>query len=208
MAVARSRSSPIRAHLIREVRKLTTSHRHQAPLGPRLLDLGDRIFAPWHRFRADMIDCPTRQAELAPLQVELRHALEAGLDPPHTVVAGALCGNLLAGWPARWTFARVDWVEPTSASASAAERALHPAVLWRNGSFGTQSPDRGRFVERLPTVATPTSSRAGGSWTAWPRHHRRPPWPVAAVPRPGPSHLTISSSSPAPRTPVGPRPEA
>jgi transposase len=138
------------AHLIREFRKIAAYNQHQRPLGTRLLDITTRIFTVWYRFRATVIDRPTLLMELAPLQVELRQALEDGLDPPHAVVAGALCGNLLDSWPALWTFAHVDGVEPTN---NAAERALRPAVLWRKGSFGTQSADGSRFVERIMTVA-------------------------------------------------------
>ena len=138
------------AHLIREFRKIAAYNQHQRPLGTRLLDIATRIFAAWYRFRATTIDRPALLVELAPLQAELRLALEAGLDPPHAVVAGALCANLLDSWPALWTFARVDGVEPTN---NAAERALRPAVLWRKGSFGTQSDAGSRFVERIMTVA-------------------------------------------------------
>jgi transposase len=43
-------------------------------------------------------------------------------------------------------------VEPTT---NAAERALRPGVLWRKGSFGTQSAEGSRFVEAMMTaVAT------------------------------------------------------
>ncbi len=138
------------AHLIREFRKIAAYNQHQRPLGTRLLAITTRIFAAWYRFRAATIDRPTLLLELAPLQEELRHALEDGLDPPHAVVAGAVCGNLLDSWPALWTFAHVDGVEPTN---NAAERALRPAVLWRKGSFGTQSDAGSRFVERIMTVA-------------------------------------------------------
>jgi transposase len=138
------------AHLIRDFRKLAAYNQHQRPLGTRLLDITTRIFAAWYRFRAATIDRPTLLVELAPLQAELRQALDDGLDPPHAVVAGALCGNLLDAWPALWTFAHIDGVEPTN---NAAERALRPAVLWRKGSFGTQSDDGSRFVERIMTVA-------------------------------------------------------
>ncbi len=96
---------------------------------------------------------------MAPLQAKLRQALEDGLDPPHAVVAGALCGNLLECWPALWTFTQVDGVEPTN---NAAERALRPAVLWRKGSFGTQSDDGSRFVERLLTVAATGKQQGRG----------------------------------------------
>ena len=138
------------AHLIREFRKLAAYNQHQRPLGIRLLAITARIFAAWYRFRATAIDRPTLLVELAPLQAEFRRALEDGLDPPHTVVAGALCGHLLGFWPALWTFAHLDGVEPTN---NAAERALRPAVLWRKGSFGTQSDAGSRFVERILTVA-------------------------------------------------------
>ncbi|HVE74177.1 MAG TPA: IS66 family transposase [Mycobacteriales bacterium] len=147
------------AHLVREFRKLATYNQHQAPLGERLLDLSTRIFAIWYRFRAAAIDRPTLLVELAPLQAELRRALEDGLAPPHAVVAGALCGNLLDCWPALWTFAHVDGVEPTN---NAAERALRPAVLWRKGSFGTQSDHGSRFVERLLTVAASCKQQGRG----------------------------------------------
>jgi len=147
------------AHLIRDFRTIAAYNQHQRPLGERLLAISTRIFAAWHRFRAETIDRPTLQAELAPLQAELRQALETGLDPPHAVVAGALCGNLLDSWPALWTFAHVAGVEPTN---NAAERALRPAVLWRKGSFGTQSAEGSRFVERIMTVAASCKQQGRG----------------------------------------------
>jgi transposase len=138
------------AHLIREFRKIAAYNHHQQPFGERLLAITTRIFAAWYRFRAGTSDRPTLLLEMTPLQAELHQALEAGLKPPHAVVAGALCGNLLHSWPALWTFTRLDGVEPTN---NAAERALRPAVLWRKGSFGTQSDSGSRFVERFMTVA-------------------------------------------------------
>ncbi len=41
-------------------------------------------------------------------------------------------------------------VEPTN---NQAEQTIRPAVLWRKGSFGTQSDDGARFVERMLSVA-------------------------------------------------------
>ena len=40
-------------------------------------------------------------------------------------------------------------VYPTN---NVAERAIRPGVLWRKGSFGTQSADGSRFVEAMMTV--------------------------------------------------------
>ena len=48
-----------------------------------------------------------------------------------------------------WTFVRHAGVQPTH---HAAERASRPGVLWRKGSFGTQSADGSRIVEALMTV--------------------------------------------------------
>ena len=48
-----------------------------------------------------------------------------------------------------WTFVEVEGVEPTN---NAAEQALRQAVIWPKLSFGTQSSEGSRFVERLLTV--------------------------------------------------------
>ena len=74
--------------------------------------------------------------------------LRRGRESPDRKAAG-VCRELTKWWPALWTFARVEGVEPTN---NAAERALRPAVLWRKGSFGADSEAGSRFAERLLTV--------------------------------------------------------
>ena len=59
------------------------------------------------------------------------------------------CREILKLRQALWTFVRHEGVEPTN---DAAERAIRPGVLWRKGSFGTQSAEGSRFVEVLLTV--------------------------------------------------------
>jgi transposase len=85
----------------------------------------------------------------AGLQARLGRLLRRGQDSPDRKAA-ALCRQLRKWWPALWTFARVDGVDPTN---NVAERALRPAVLWRKGSFGSASEAGSRFAERLLTVA-------------------------------------------------------
>lgn len=53
--------------------------------------------------------------------------------------------------PALWTFVHTQGVEPTN---NAAERILRQGVLWRKGSFGTDSSNGSRFVERILTAVT------------------------------------------------------
>src|SRR3954470_14888618 len=83
-----------------------------------------------------------------PLQARLGRLLRRGQANPDRKAA-ALCRELDKWWAALWTFARVEGVEPTN---NAAERALRPAVLWRKGSFGSDSEAGSRFAERLLTV--------------------------------------------------------
>jgi hypothetical protein len=61
----------------------------------------------------------------------------------------AVCREVLKVYDALWTFVRVEGIEPTN---NTAERAIRPGVLWRKGSFGTQSAQGSRFVEAMMTV--------------------------------------------------------
>ena len=51
---------------------------------------------------------------------------------------------------ALFTFIDVEGVEPTN---NFAERSLRSYVIWRKISFGTQSENGNRFVERMSTVS-------------------------------------------------------
>ena len=59
------------------------------------------------------------------------------------------CHELLNVEQALWLFVRVTGIEPTN---NAAERALRPAVIWRQTSLGTQSVLGSQFVARMLTV--------------------------------------------------------
>jgi transposase len=59
--------------------------------------------------------------------------------------------NLLKLWPALWTFASQEGLEPTN---NHAERALRGAVIYRKLSFGSQSEDGERRIARLLSAHT------------------------------------------------------
>jgi transposase len=86
---------------------------------------------------------------LVPLQARLGRLLRREQENPDRKAA-ALCRELTKSWPALWIFARVEGVEPTN---NVAERTLRPTVLWRKGSFGSDSEAGSRFAERLLSVA-------------------------------------------------------
>ena len=103
----------------------------------------------WHRLRAGEFNRPELRRRLVPLQARLGRLLRRRRDSRDRKAA-TLCRELDKWWSALWTFARVEGVEPTN---NVAERALRPAVLWRKGSFGSDSQAGSRIAERLLTVA-------------------------------------------------------
>src|SRR3954451_6119538 len=136
------------AHLKRDFQALVDRGGAAAPVGRWGLAEIERLFALWHRFRAGECDRKELQRRLIPLQARLGRLLRRGQENPDRKAAG-LCRELTKRWPSLWTFSRVEGVEPTN---NVSERALRPAVLWRKGSFGTNSDPGSRFVERLLTV--------------------------------------------------------
>jgi transposase len=136
------------AHLKRDFQALVDRGGEAEPIGRWGLAEIERLFALWHRFRAGDFDRQELRRRLIPLQARMGRLLQRGQESLDRKAAG-LCRELLKWWPALWTFARVEGVEPTN---NGAERALRPAVLWRKGSFGSDSGAGSRVAERLLTV--------------------------------------------------------
>jgi transposase len=137
------------AHLKRAFQALVDRGGEAAPIGRWGLAETERLFALWHRFRTGEFGRQELRRRLIPLQARLGRLLRRGQENPDRK-AGGLCRELTKWWPALWTFARVEGIEPTN---NGAERALRPAVLWRKGCFGSDSEAGSRFAERLLTVA-------------------------------------------------------
>jgi transposase len=136
------------AHLKRDFQALVDRSGEAEPIGRWGLAEIKRLLALWHRFRAGECDRKELQRRLIPVQARLGRLLRHGQSNPDRKAAG-LCRELTKWWAALWTFARVDGAEPTN---NVSERALRPAVLWRKGSFGSDSEAGSRFAERLLTV--------------------------------------------------------
>ena len=146
------------AHLKRDLQGLVDRGDAAKEVGTAALALVHDLFATWHQYRDGPLDRAGLQAQMQPIQDAFGVVLAtgiAGTDPK----AATLCRSLDRLWPALWTFVDEDGVEPTN---NVAERAIRPAVLWRKGSYGTQSDSGARFVERLLTV-TATCRQQGHS---------------------------------------------
>ncbi len=136
------------AHLIREFRQMAEAGGSAAALGEALGMCARQLFHWWHRVRDGTLQRSSFCAYTRQLRLEVRALLREGASCEDAKSA-ALCRSLLQHEPALWTFIRHEEVELTN---NPSERALRPVVLWRKGSFGTQSRAGSEFAERMPTI--------------------------------------------------------
>ncbi len=139
------------SHLQRDFRRHADGLGEQKTFGEHGLALTGRVFRAWRAYQHEHHDRTRLQAEIAPIQTELRQLLEdASPKRSRTRWHRRFAKNLLKVWPALWTFAIIDGVEPTN---NPAERALRGPVIHRKLSLGTQSDDGERFAERALSAA-------------------------------------------------------
>jgi transposase len=117
-------------------------------IGEALRGQARQMFQWWHRVRDGTLAQTTFARYMWPIRREVERLLAAGQTCGVPKTEG-MCREILKVRQALWTFVRHEGVEPTN---NAAERAIRPGVLWRKGSFGTQSADGSRFVEVMMTV--------------------------------------------------------
>ena len=85
---------------------------------------------------------------MEPIRKEIDSLLLRGVFSGNKKLNG-MCKPLFVHRDWLWIFLDIKGVQPTN---NASERALRPAVIWRKLSFGTQSANGSRFVERILTV--------------------------------------------------------
>lgn len=136
------------AHLLRDFAAMRGRGGCSETIGDALLAQAHQMFAWWHRVREGTLKRSTFRSYMSPLRREMERLLEAGSRCGVPKTAGT-CRDILKRREALWTFVQVEGVEPTN---NTAERAIRPGVLWRKGSFGTQSAEGSRFVESMMTV--------------------------------------------------------
>ena len=138
------------AHLLRQFIGFQDHGPEETVIGRSLELLTEAMFHLWHRVRDGTLSRTVFQKRMASLRVHVVARLQEGTLCSSGLVAGR-CREILTLEPALWTFVSVEGVEPTN---NFAERILRQGVLWRKGSFGTDSPNGSRFVERILTVVT------------------------------------------------------
>lgn len=136
------------AHLTRDFQSFVERGGESQRIGEALLAQADLMFQWWHEVRDGTMSRLTFQEQMPAVQKQVGALLRQGASCDQSKTAGT-CRDILKREEALWTFVRVEGVEPTN---NLAERQLRPNVLWRKGSFGTQSEAGSRFAERIMTV--------------------------------------------------------
>ncbi|HLL02055.1 MAG TPA: IS66 family transposase [Myxococcaceae bacterium] len=136
------------AHLVREFEGFIERGGQAKRLGELLLAEVFVMFEWWHLARDGLLKRATFQRKMRPLMREVERLLAQAADVCPKKVAGT-ARQILKLKDALWTFVYTEGVEPTN---NLAERDLRHAVIWRKTSFGTQSEDGSRFVERILTA--------------------------------------------------------
>ena len=136
------------AHLLGDFEAMRSRGGRSKELGDALLAQAHQMFRWWHRVRDGTLKRSSFRSAMTPLRQEVERLLEAGRRCGVPKTAGT-CQDILKRREALWTFVQIAGVEPTN---NVAERSIRPGVLWRKGSFGTQSEAGSRFVESMMTV--------------------------------------------------------
>ena len=136
------------AHLLRDVEAMIARGGQSREIGEGLRTQAHQMFHWWHRVRDGTLAPASFGTYMRPIRQEVERLLEAGHTCGVPKTEG-VCREILKVRRALWTCVRHEEVEPTN---NTAERAIRPGVLWRKGSFGTQSAEGSRFVETMMTV--------------------------------------------------------
>jgi len=146
------------AHLLRKYVAFSERGGRAGAIGRELLECTALMFEYWHGFKDGLLTRQELHLWLRPVQRDIERLLERGEKSDIERLSGS-CADILAHRDALWTFVTHDDVEPTN---NHAERELRDFVLWRKGSFGSQSERGERFAERVMT-AVRTARKQGNN---------------------------------------------
>jgi transposase len=149
---------PRLAHLKRDFIAIAERSGASKALGEAVLEQEKQLFQYWYHVRDGTLSRFGFIDAVVPIRARIKGLLEEGASYPITAQEKTplaktvrTCINLLKFEAALWTFVATEGGEPTN---NASERALRPAVIWRQLSFGAQSEAGSTFVSRMLTVVT------------------------------------------------------
>jgi transposase len=139
------------SHLKRDFQAHAEGLAAEQQFGEHGLRLTHEVFSAWETFQHTN-DRPQLKRTIAQLRRAYKPIIAGyAAKQPRNKRCRGMAKNLLKAWPALWTFAAHDGVQPTN---NHAERALRGAVIYRKLSLGTQSPHGEQRIERLLSAHT------------------------------------------------------
>ena len=125
-----------------------SKHEASRLVGESLLKSSKIIFENWNRFKEGKMNRATLRRKSKVWEREVNEALEEGMKNGNHDVGGT-CRHIWRRFDALWLFIRRENIEPTN---NTAERALRPAIIKRNLSFGVDSESSRQFLERMLSI--------------------------------------------------------
>ena len=137
------------AHIARDFAKISERIKIEGKIGKRLVEELNAIFKKWNAFKENLLTRKELQDILEITNIRfIKNLLLMGFLLKNTKTSRT-CRNLLKKFNYLWTFIYKEEIEPTN---NLAERDIRPAVIWRKLSFGTQSIEGEKYVERILSI--------------------------------------------------------
>lgn len=139
------------SHLKRDFASHAEGLAAEKQFGEHGLDLSQKVFSAWAAYQLTH-DRRELQLTITRLQRTYKPIIASyATKRTRNKRCRGMARNVLKAWPALWTFAKHEGVEPTN---NHAERALRGAVIYRKLCLGTQSHGGERRIERLLSAHT------------------------------------------------------
>lgn len=138
------------SHLTRDIQGFIDRGGEGGRIGILLMQQRDKMFDWWHRVRDGTMPRADFESQMRAVERRVGELLREAVARAEAKTAG-MAAEILKLEGAMWTFVQIEGLEPTN---NFGERTIRHAVMYRKTSFGTQSPDGSRFVERILTTVT------------------------------------------------------
>jgi transposase len=138
------------AHLTRDFQGFIDRGGRGGRIGRELMRERNRFFKWYHRVRDGTMTREHFEKRMRGVERRVGQLLRKAAPRAEKKTAG-MAREILKWEKCLWTFVDVPGLEPTN---NFGERCIRHAVMYRKTSFGTQSEEGSRFVERIFTATT------------------------------------------------------
>jgi transposase len=138
------------AHLTRDFQGFIDRGGRGGDIGRELMRERNRFFKWYHRVRDGTLAREHFEKRMRAVERTVGQLLREAARLAEKKTAG-MAREILQWEKCLWTFVDVPGLEPTN---NYGERCIRHAVMYRKTSFGTQSEEGSRFVERIFTATT------------------------------------------------------